>query len=175
MTLTLLTTSHTLCMTSDSDNAWHLLHYTILHILALCHQATIFHDITPTIFYILSTVSVSQYPLYRWCETNWIFEISSAIYDDIISILFDITATECVLSHPLYRQHHTHSLYDITLAICVASFALHKTSHPHFMTSNHRVYVSTPTILTLCPLCLCHHIHCVDDITQTVFLRSHLL
>ena len=39
-----------------------------------------------------------------------------------------------VSSHPKYRQHHTHSLYDITLAICVASFALYKTSHPHFMT-----------------------------------------
>ena len=56
-----------------------------------------------------------------------------------------------VSSHPLYRQHHNHSLYDITLSICVASFALYKTSHPHFMTSNHRVYVSTPTIFDIVP------------------------
>ena len=52
-------------------------------------------------------------------------------------------------SHPLYRQHHTHSLYDITLSICVASFALYKTSHPHFMSSNHRVYVITPNIFDI--------------------------
>ena len=51
-------------------------------------------------------------------------------------------------SHPKYRQHHTHPLYDINIAICVASFALYKTSHPHFMTSNHRDYVITPTIIS---------------------------
>ena len=34
ITLTLLTTSHTLCMISHSDNIWHLLHYTRHHILA---------------------------------------------------------------------------------------------------------------------------------------------
>ena len=50
-------------------------------------------------------------------------------------------------SHPLYRLHHTHSFYDITLAICVASFALHKTSQPHFLTSNHHLDDITPTIL----------------------------
>ena len=61
-------------------------------------------------------------------------------------------------SHPLYRQHHTHSLYDITFTICVASFALYKTSHPHFMISNHRIYVITNTIF---------------DIASTVSVSSH--
>ena len=51
------------------------------------------------------------------------------------------------LSYPLYRQHHTHSFYDITLAICVASCALYKTSHPHFLTSNHHFEDITPTVL----------------------------
>ena len=63
-------------------------------------------------------------------------------------------------SHPLYRQHHMHSWYDITLAIYVASFPLWKTSHPHFMTSNHRVYVITASIF---------------DILSTVSVSSHLL
>ena len=45
--------------------------------------------------------------------------------------------------------HHTHSLYDITLGIWVANFALYKTSHPHFMTSNHRFYDITPTIFDI--------------------------
>ena len=35
ITLTLLTTSLTLCMTTHSDNVWHLLHYTRHHISAL--------------------------------------------------------------------------------------------------------------------------------------------
>ena len=61
-------------------------------------------------------------------------------------------------SHPLYRQHHTHSLYDITLAKRVALFALYKTSHPHFMTSSHHLYIITPTIF---------------DIISTVSVSSH--
>ena len=34
---------------------------------------------------------------------------------------------------------------------------------------------SHPLYLTWYPLYLCHHIHCVDDITPTQFLRSHPL
>ena len=74
-----------------------------------------------------------------------------------------------VSSHPKYRQHHTHPLYDITLAICVASFALYKTSHTHFMTSNHRVYVITHTIFDMVStVCGC-------AITSTVLMISHQL
>ena len=53
-----------------------------------------------------------------------------------------------------------HSLYDITLAIYVAPFALYRTSHPHFMISNHHVYVITATIF---------------DIVSTVSVSSHPL
>ena len=98
----------------------------------------------------------------------------------------------------MYREHHTHSLYDITLAICVASFALYKTSHPHFMTSNHRVYVITPTILDIVstvpvsphPLYWWYHTKCISaiisakihsiisilyDITATVWHHNHCI
>ena len=34
---------------------------------------------------------------------------------------------------------------------------------------------SHPLYLTWYPLYLCHHIHCIDDITATQFLRSHPL
>ena len=34
---------------------------------------------------------------------------------------------------------------------------------------------SHPLYLTWYPLYLCHHIHCIDDITPTQFLRSHPL
>ena len=46
-----------------------------------------FYDITPTIFDIISTVSVSSHPLYWWYHTNCIYEISSNIYSHIISIV----------------------------------------------------------------------------------------
>ena len=80
-------------------------------------------------------------------------------------------------SHPLYRQHHTHTLDDITLAICFASWALYKTSHPYFMTSDHRVYVITPTLLDIMstlsvsshPLYWWHHTNCISEITSTIF------
>ena len=78
-----------------------------------------------------------------------------------------------VSSHPLYWQHHTQSLYDITLAICMASFALYKTTHPHFMTSNHHFYDITPAVFDIVStLSLSSH-PCIDDITPTVFMRSH--
>ena len=98
----------------------------------------------------------------------------------------------------MYREHHTHSLYDITLAICVASFALYETSHPHFLTSNHRVYVITPTILDMVstvpvsphPLYWWYHTNCISaiisakihsiisilyDITATVWHHNHCI
>ena len=79
-------------------------------------------------------------------------------------------------SHPLYRQHHTHSLYDITLAIYVASFALYETSHPHFMTSNHRVYVFMASIFDIVstvsvsshPLYWWYHTNCISEITSAI-------
>ena len=78
--------------------------------------------------------------------------------------------------HPLYSQHHSHSLYDITLAICVASFALYKTSHAHFMTSDHRVFVTTPTIFDIVstvsvsspPLYWWYHTNCISEITSAI-------
>ena len=80
-----------------------------------------------------------------------------------------------VSSHPLYWKHHTHSLYDITLSNGTAS--LHYRRHyilifwnqtTIFMTS-HSLY------LTLYQCYFCHHIHSIDDITPTLFMRSHSL
>ena len=67
-------------------------------------------------------------------------------------------------SHPLYRQHHTHSFYDITLAISVTSFALYKTSQPHFLISNHHLEDITPTIID--------SVHCICVITPTLSMIS---
>ena len=93
-------------------------------------------------------------------------------------------------SQRLYRQHHTHSFYDITLTICVASLALYKTLHPHFLTSNHHFEDITPTILDIVsivsvitptllmisqPLYVWYHIQYVWDILSTVFMTSYPL
>ena len=79
-------------------------------------------------------------------------------------------------SHALHRQHHMHSLYDITLAIYVASFPLCKTSRPHFMTSNHCVYVITATIFDILstvsvsphPHYWWYHTKCISEITSAI-------
>ena len=60
--------------------------------------------ITPTIFDIMSTLSVSSHSLY-WCyHSNCISEITSAIIHGIISIVHDMTATV---------WHHNHCIHYI--------------------------------------------------------------
>ena len=43
------------------------------------------------------------------------------------------------------------------------------------MTSNHHFYDITPTISDIISTLSLYHIHCIDDITPTVFMRSHPL
>ena len=79
-------------------------------------------------------------------------------------------------SHRLYRQHHTHSFYDITLAIYVAPCELYKTSHPHFLASNHHFEDITPPILDIVSIVsvLSHqlyrwyHSHYIYDIASSI-------
>ena len=93
----------------------------------------------------------------------------------------------CRATYTLYKRHHTHYLCphthgidNITPTLCTTSHMpyvwhrLHYTRH-HILTLGPQTTVfmsSHPLYLTLCPLYLCHHIHCIDDITPTVFLRS---
>ena len=96
----------------------------------------------------------------------------------------------CRTTYTLHMRHyshylcpHTHCIKNITptlcittLAICVASFALYKTSHPHFMTSDHRVFLVTPTILDIVstvsvsspPLYWWYHTNCIFEITSAI-------
>ena len=60
----------------------------------------------------------------------------------------------------MYWKYHTQTLYDITLCRGIASFALQKILHPHFMKSIHHFYDITPTIF---------------DIVSTLFLSPHPL
>ena len=150
------------------------------HPLYLCHH----------------NLSTDLIPTFVWHHTRYMCDIMCTLYNIIstpyvITLLFlwhhslyiwnhiqyvgshtqytcDITATNwCHHSHSI--DHIKHSLYGITLAICVASFALYKTSHPHFMTSNHRVYVIKPTIFDMVStVCGC-------AITSTLLMISHQL
>ena len=94
------------------------------------------------------------------------YDITASIYETTSHMM--ATYKLNMWHHSHYLGHHTHCIenntptlfYDITLAICVASFALYKTSHPHFMTSNHHFEYITPTIL---------------DIISTVSVSSHQL
>ena len=118
------------------------------------------YDIKPTISDFISTVSVSSLPLFSWYHTNCVYEIPYTIHHDIISIVYDMTATGSVSSHPFFQWYHTLCMDDITHTICITSYTLHKSSHPHFMTSHHIIYDITCTVfmksfplyLTLHPL-----------------------
>ena len=87
--------------------------------------------------------------------------------------LWHHSPNQCHHSHSI--DHITHSLYGITLAICVA--CLHYTRH-NILTLWHQatIFMKPQSLyLTSYILYLCHHTHCLGYITQTKFLRSHLL
>ena len=103
-------------------------------------------------------------------------------------IYFD-TSTSVMKSHPLYQTLPplflcNHSLStDITPTLCMTSHSpyvgqlLPHTRHL-ILSLWHQTTVSRsshPLYLTLYPLYLGHHIHCIENITPTVFMRSHAL
>ena len=139
------------------------------------------NDITPTFCVTSYALYITSHPIpmsSQYCTydiTASIYETTSSMQDSIYTI-HETSQPLSVSSHPKYRQHHTHHFNDITLAICVASFALYKTSHPHFMTSNHRVYVITQTIFDIVstvsvsshPLYWWYHTNCISETTSTI-------
>ena len=148
-----------------------------------------FYEITPTIFDIVSTISLSSHPLYSWYHTNCIYEISSAIYDDIISIVYNIIFTRFVTSQPLNLCHHNHS-FDVTSPfVCMTShrylyiiiYSIEGITSTFYDIIWH--YVITCTVLmtslllylTLHPPYLCHHNHSIDHLRPTLCMTSHQL
>ena len=96
----------------------------------------------------------------------------------------------CRATYTLYMRHHSHYLCPHTHCTDNITCILGMTTHSpymwhrfhyarhHILTLSPQTTVfmsSQPLYLTSCPLYLCHHIHCIDDITPTVILRSHLL
>ena len=114
--------------------------------------------------------------------------------------IYDVTSTSGRKHSPCIR-HHTHGifvitpspltshtlLYDITPNFCVTSYKLYITSHPIHMSSPYWTYDITATIYETTSSMrakytlntwrhshyLCHHTHCIDNITPILLMTSH--
>ena len=90
-----------------------------------------------------------------------------------------IITPSALTSHPL--------LYDITPIFCVTSYELYITSHPILMSLLYCTYDIRATIYEIASSIrgtyklniwhhshyLCHHSHCIENITPTLFMTSH--
>ena len=135
-------------MTSHPPSVWHHMHYIEHHIQSLCHHSTVLMTSQP--------LYMKPHPVCRATYTLYMRHHSLYLSPDTQSI-DNITPTLCMTSHSPnvwhclpYTRHHILNLWPQTTVFM--------SSHPLYLTS--------------CPLYLCHHIHCIDDITPTVFLRS---
>ena len=149
------------------------------HILTLKHH---FEDITPTILYIMSTVSVihptlsmiSQ-PLYVWYHIKYIGDILSTIF--MTSYPLYMTTQHCELITPhssyiwhylCYRRRHihsitpSHSLYDFTSTSGMRSQPLYKTSHQLYLCHHN---LSTDITTTF----VWHYTHYICDIMSIIY------
>ena len=121
------------------------------HIQSLCHHTTVLM-ISQPIYMKRHPVCKATYTLLMRHHKHYLCLPKHCI-DNITHIL-------CMTLHSPYMWHH-----------------LHYTKH-HILTLRPQtsVFMSSQTLyLTSCPLYLCHHIHCIDDITPSLFLRSHPL
>ena len=99
--------------------------------------------ITPNIFGIVTTVSVSSHPLYWWYHTSCMSEITSAIIHSMIYILYNMTDT--VWHHNHFIHEIRFPKYDITSRVYDISF-LYLWHHRHYICE----YMSTLFNITQC-------------------------
>ena len=171
------------------------------HPLQPWHHTHCIRHCTHCIF-VITTSPLISHPLLNditptFCVTSYVLYITShPILMSWHYSTYDIRTTimnphpVCRSRYTIYRWHQSHSLChhsncieNITPTLCMTSHSpyewqcLHYTRH-HILTlwSQSTVFMSShPLYLTSCKLYLCHHLHCIEDITPTVFLRSHLL
>ena len=75
------------------------------------------------------------------------------------------TISVSVWSHPLYWWYNTHCVCDITPTIYIAQYALHMTSHPQPVSSQHSIHDIKAIISHITPI--------ISDSTSTLSLSSH--
>ena len=188
-----ITTNHSIYdVTSTSGMKTHPLYQT-LHPLYLCHHnlstdiTCIFEwhhthllcDIICTIYnitsnpYVITILYLGHHNLYIWNHIQYVGQH--------IRYTWDITATICVLTGSediivWWIENITRTLF-MTLHSPYMWHPLHYTKH-HILTlwPQTTVFMSShPLYWTSCTVYLCQCIHSIDDITPTVFLRSHPL
>ena len=165
---------------SHQLQAWHRTHCIVVITPSPLISHPLLYDITPTFCVTPYALYITSHPI-----------LMSSHYST-----YDITPLD-MKPHPVCRAiytlymghhshylcHHTHCIDSITLTLCMTSHSPYEWHRLH--STRHHILIlwpqptsfrtSHPLYLTSCPLYLCHHIHCIDDITPTVFMRSHPL
>ena len=138
-------------MTSHPHCVWYHMHYIEHHIQSLCHHTTLLMT-SQTLYMKPHPVCRATYSLYMRHHSHYLCPHTHCI-DNITCILGMTSHSTYMWHHFHYARHHILTLWPQTTV---------------FMSSQ-------PLYLTLLPLYLCHYIHCIDDITPTVFLISQQL
>ena len=114
-----------------------------------------FEDITPTILYIMSTVSVSSLQHYRWYHSHYMYDITSSIYETFCPLYLWHHAHHVWQHNTVSWLHHTRYMYDI---ICATEDVASTLSHQDtvFMTSH--------------PLQAWHHNPCIRYCTNCILV-----
>ena len=118
-----------------------------------------------------TTVFMMSHPLQAWQHSLCIRHRTHSIY---------VIRPSALTSHPPW--------YDITPTFCVTSYEIYITSHPIPLSSHYcscditaSIYGTTSSMRATYTLNLWHqshylghHTHCIDNITPTLFMTSHL-
>ena len=138
-------------MTSHSPSVWLHMHYIQHHIQSLGHHIILLMT-SQTLYMKTHPVCRATYTLYMRHHSHYLCPHTHCI-DNITTTLYMTLHSPYVWHRLHYKRQHMFILWPQTTM---------------FMSSH-------PLYLTLCPLYLCHHINCIDDITSTIFLTSHPL
>ena len=166
---TIFMTSYPLCMTSQScvlmtphsAYVWHLLNYRRRHI----------HFITPnhSIYFVTSTSGMTSHPLYQTSHPLYLCHHPLYLCHHYLSTDFT----------PSFVWHQTHYICDIICTIYNITFTPYVITLLYLL--HHNIYVFNyiqyigQHIHCLCDITatsLCHHTHCIDSITPTLFMTS---
>ena len=123
------------------------------------HSMTcIIYDISSTLYDVTFTLCcITQWP-YLWHQTLYGYVIFTwyGIRHSVMTTkplcafpatMPDITLNVFLTLHTMYQFFEKMWLYVIRVSICMTPYAIHRTSHPLFMTSHHLSYHITSTAL----------------------------
>ena len=168
------------------------------------HENTTIPDISPAIFDITATVSVSSHRWHThlyWCITISMISQQVCKSSHLAHVWHHTQSTSrhihtlwhqrtCFMtSFPIYITSHSHIMtsiimfYDITNTLFTTSDLLYMTSHPLFRTSHHFMYdikssvsdLTSPVSVSSHSPYQWHHIHYMDGITSSISVTSYPL